>query len=106
MEATVNAYDDPYVMLAHSIIARHTRSEIERILTDNEYVFKLILKEVRLQDFSGAFVDCIIEDILNNKRRMEMCHQLDQLSKYFYQKLDLKRLRKEVRSYGEKYGIL
>lgn len=102
----MNEYDDPYIMLAHKIISMHNRAEIERILTDNEFVFKLILKETRLQDFSGAFLDCIIEDILNNKRRMEMCHQLDQLSKYFYEKLDIKRLRKEVRFYAEKYGIL
>ena len=102
----MNEYDDPYIMLAHKLISVHNRAEIERILTDNEFVFKLILKETRLQDFSGAFLDCIIEDILNNKRRMEMCHQLDQLSKYFYEKLDIKRLRKEVRFYAEKYGIL
>lgn len=102
----MNEYDDPYIMLAHKLISMHNRAEIERILTDNEFVFKLILKETRLQDFSGAFLDCIIEDILNNKRRMEMCHQLDQLSKYFYEKLDIKRLRKEVRFYAEKYGIL
>ena len=102
----MNAYDDPYVMLAHKLLAVHNRAEIERILTDNEFVFKLILKETSLQDFNGAFLDCIIEDILNNKRRMEMCHQLDNLSKYFYQKLDLKRLRKEVRFYAERYEIL
>lgn len=102
----MNTYDDPYVMLAHKLLAVHDRAEIERILTDNEFVFKLILKETRLQDFNGAFLDCIIEDILSNKRRMEMCHQLDNLSKYFYQKLDLKRLRKEVRFYAERYEIL
>lgn len=102
----MNAYDDPYIMLAHKIIAVHNRAEIERILTDNEFVFKLILKETRLQDFNGAFLDCIIEDVLNNKRRMEMCHQLDRLSKYFYEKLDMKRLRREVKFYAERYGII
>lgn len=102
----MNDYDDPYIMLAHKLISTHSRAEVERILTDNEFVFRLILKEMRLQDFSGAFLDCIIEDILNNKRRMEMCHQLDRLSKYFYEKLDLKRLRREVKHYAEKYGIL
>ena len=102
----MNDYDDPYIMLAHKLISVHNRAEIERILTDNEYVFKLILKEMRLQDFSGAFLDCIIEDILNNKRRMEMCHQLDRLSKYFYEKLDMKRLRRNVKFYAERYGII
>lgn len=76
------------------------------MLTDDDFIYRLIIKETRHQDFSGAFLDCIVQSILDDKRRMEMCHELDKLSTYFFSNLDLGRLRKELETYGEKYGIL
>lgn len=101
-----NEYDDPYVMLAHHLLSVLMRSEIVRVLTDNKFVYKLVLKETRLQDFSGAFLDCVIQSLLDDKKRMEFMHELDSLSKYFYKNLDITRLRKEVEHYAVKYKIL
>lgn len=99
-------FDDPYKMLAHTVIAQNSVANIHRILEDDEYVERLVLKETRLQDFSGAFVDCIVQSILDGKRRMELMHELDKLSKFFYANLDKERLRAEILKYGKRYDIL
>lgn len=102
----VNAYDDQYVMLAHHILSVFNPAEVRRMLVDDDFIYRLIIKETRHQDFSGAFLDCIVQSILDDKRRMEMCHELDKLSKYFFSQLDIDRLRNDLLFYGEKYGIL
>lgn len=102
----MNEYDDPYIMLAHHLISMHSRAELERILVDDDFIYKMIIKETRHQDFSGAFLDCIIQTILDNKQRMEMCGHLDILSRYFFSKLDLPRLRKEIRRYAKMYELI
>ena len=102
----VNDYDDQYKLLAHHILAVYSKAEVKRILVDDEFIYHIIIKETRLQDFSGAFLDCIIQSILDDKRRMDMCRELDKLSKYFFSELDLARLRKELEYYATKYGII
>lgn len=90
------AYDDPYVLLAYKIVAYNIVPEICRVLTDDEYVKKLVLKETRSQDFIGSFLDVIVQGILDDKRRMEFMHELDKLGEYFWANFDLPRLRKEI----------
>ena len=102
----VNAYDDQYIMLAHHLLSVFNPAEIRRMLVDDDFIYRLIIKETRHQDFSGAFLDCIVQSILDDKRRMEMCHELDKLSEYFFSQLDLERLRANLVYYGEQYGIL
>lgn len=102
----VNPYDDQYVMLAHHILSIFNPAEVRRMLVDDDFIYRLIIKETRHQDFSGAFLDCIVQSILDDKRRMEMCHELDKLSGYFFTQLDLDRLRRNLLYYGELYGIL
>lgn len=102
----MNAYDDQYIMLAHHILSTFNPAEVRRMLVDDDFIYRLIIKETRHQDFSGAFLDCIIQSILDDKRRMEMCHELDKLSLYMFKNLDLARLRAELNTYGKKYGIL
>lgn len=89
-------YDDPYRILAHAIVGFYRPADVIRMLTDNEYLLNCVTKEVRQQDFAGIWVDCIIEDILAHKKRMEWMHQLDAVGKYLYQNLDKERLRKEI----------
>ena len=102
----MNDYDDPYIMLAHWLLSTHSRAEIDRMLHDDDYISRMIIKEVRGQDFSGPFLDCIIQTILDDKDRMEMCGHLDALSGYFFSKLDLKRMREKLKFFADKYGIL
>lgn len=99
-------YDDPYSFLAMHIISISTRNEVIRALSEDDFLYRMLIKEVRKQDFSGPFLDAIICDILENKRRMEMCHELDKLSDYFFSKLDLPRLREKIINYADKYGII
>ena len=99
------AYDDPYKILAHSVIGKYRPADVVRMLSDNEYLLNCIIKEVRQQDFRGDFVDCIIEDILAHKKRMEWMHQCDQLAKNLYKNLDKKRLRGQLIGALSEIGI-
>ena len=51
---------------------------------------------MRDQDLGGHFIDCIIENILEDKDRMDYMHKLDELANYYYTRLDKGRLRDEV----------
>lgn len=99
-------YDDPYIIMAHSILSVYDIADIKRMLADDDFVRRLVLKETRLQDFAGAFLDGIVQSILDDKRRMEFMHELDKLSDYFWKNLDLERLRSEIIKYGTKYNII
>lgn len=105
MEDVLNPYDDPYVMLAYRLLADLNIGDIRRVFTDEEFIQKMIIKETRNLDFCGPFLDTIVESILVDKRRMEMCVELDKLSAYFYKNLDLERLRKELAALIDRYGI-
>ena len=98
-------YDDPYKILAHAIVGFYRPADVVRMLTDNAFILNCVVKEVRDQDMCGHFVDCIIEDILEKKSRMEYMNHLDKLAKYYYTKLDKERLRKEIRLVLEEVGI-
>lgn len=98
-------YDNPYKLLAHHIVGSYRPSDVLRVLTDNSYIKNCVLKETRLQDMGGRFIDCIIEDILEDKSRMEYMHQLDSLGLYYYSKLDKARLRDEIKKLLDDVGI-
>lgn len=89
-------FDDPYKLLAHHIVGFYRPADVVRVLTDNSYIKNRVMKEVRDLDLGGAYIDCIIEGILEEKDRMEYMHQLDKLSSYYYSKLDKERLRDEI----------
>ena len=89
-------YDDPYKILAHAVVGFYRPADVIRMLTDNAFLLNCIVREVRGMDVSGQFLDCIIEDILSKKKRMEYMGQLDTLAKYYYKNLNKERLRKEI----------
>lgn len=99
-------YDDPYAFLAFFFIARLPKADMKRALEDDEFVYHLLVKEVRGQDFQGPFLDALITTIIEDKQRMELMHQLDKLADYFWTKLDLDRLREKISSEAEKYHIM
>ena len=98
-------FDDPYKILAHHIVSTYRPSDVLRCLTDNAYLKTLVIKEVRLQDFCGHFLDCIIENILDDKERMDYMRKLDELASYYYSKLDRGRLRDQILSVLNSAGI-
>ena len=73
---------------------------------DDDYIYRMVVKEVRGQDFMGPFSDCIITDLLEDKERMEFMHELDKLADYFFKKLDLERLRDKITKYATTYHII
>lgn len=105
MEGYLFEYDDPYKLLAHSIVGYYRPADVVRMLSDNAYILNCIVKEVRGQDMCGSFVDCIIEEIFSNKKRMEYMGQLDKLAAYYYSQLDRERLRREIRLALDEIGI-
>lgn len=98
-------YDDPYKLLAHHIVGFYRPADVIRILTDNSYIKNRIMKEVRDLDLGGAYIDCIIEGILEDKDRMEYMHKLDELASYYYSKLDRERLRDEILAVLNEAGV-
>lgn len=98
-------YDDPYRILAHYIVGYYRPADVLRVLNENSYIRTLIQKEVREMDLRGAYIDCIIEELLSNKKRMDYMYNLDKLSYYYYKNLDIERLRKEIRAILDKAGI-
>lgn len=97
--------DDPYILLAHHIVGYYRPADVHRILTDSAYIKNCITKEVRGQDLCGHYIDCIIENILDDKDRMKFMHALDQLADFFYSRLNKERLRSEIRAALDEAGI-
>lgn len=83
-------------MLSCCLIAYLRKSDVKRLLTDNEYLERLIRKEARNIDIAGWFLDTISQEMLDNGERMELMTELDKLGHYFYTKLDKERLRKAI----------
>lgn len=98
-------YDDPYKILAHYIVGTYRPADVLRCLTDNSYLKTIIIKEVRQQDMCGHFIDCIIENILEEKDRMEYMHKLDELAQYYYSRLDKGRLRDDILAVLNSAGV-
>lgn len=98
-------FDDPYKILAHHIVSSYRPADVLRCLADNSYLKTLVIKEVRSQDFCGHFLDCIIENILDDKERMDYMRKLDELALYYYSKLDKGRLRDEILAILNSAGV-
>lgn len=98
-------FDDPYKILAHHIVGTYRPADVLRVLADSVYIKNRVMKEVRMLDIGGFFIDCIIENILDNRERMEYMRQLDELGQYYYSKLDKDRLRSEIVEVLEKTGV-
>ena len=98
--------DDPYKILAHFVVSYYRPADVLRMLSDNEYIKSCLYKEVRQSDIDGYFINCAIEDILDDKARMEYMHQLDKLGAYYYSRFDRERFREEVRKYLREIGAL
>ena len=97
--------DDPYKLLAYKIMVEYNIPTVKRILRDNKFVRRAIIREVRSQDFNGDFLDCLFVAIFEDKRRMDLMRQLNSLGLFLYKELDLSRLRREIRTAFEEMGM-
>ena len=98
-------YDDEYKILAYSIVVNYPPVTVKRLMKDTKFLRREIIREVRGQDFRGYFIDCLFVSICENKDRMKLMRQLDQLGRFFYNSLDLERMRKEIRNAYESLGL-
>lgn len=105
MNSYMYSYDDPYTILANLIIGYYRPSDVLRLMTDDDFLLSIVQKETRQLDIGGWFLDCIVEDILAKKKRMEMMRELDKLAQFFFSNLDKERLRSEIRKYLHEAGI-
>lgn len=105
MSAYSHESDDPYKLLAYRIMVEYNVPTVKRILKDNKYVRRTIIREVRSQDFNGDFLDCLFVAIFEGKRRMDLMRQLNALGIFLYKELDLPRLRREIRNAFEDMGM-
>lgn len=89
-------YDDPYKVLAYFIVGHYRPVDIERVLIDDDYLYSNIQKEVRGLDIGGPYLDCIISEIYSHSQSSDYRAQLKKLATYYYQNLDINRLRQEL----------
>lgn len=97
--------DDPYKLLAYKIMVDYNIPTVKRILKDNKFVKRMIIREIRGQDFQGDFTDCLFVSIFESKERMQLMMQLNSLGLFLYKKLDLPRLRREIKNAFEEVGL-
>lgn len=101
-----NEYDNPYRMLAASIATQMTMADARRMLSDKDYIRQVVQAEVRNNiDIPGIFSDCITTELISERQKVLYRSALNQLGLFFFQQLDIDRLRKELRRFYEEAGL-
>lgn len=98
-------YDDPYRVLAAHLVSLYSPQTLNRILTNSSFVKSVVLKEARLLDIRGIFLDCIDQEIISNDRLRQKNARLKTLGEFYYSQLDLTRLRNEIRVFADELGV-
>lgn len=93
-------YDDPYRVLALHIISNYSPRVVKSILTSTSYIRSLILQEAKQMDISGAFLDCIDQEVQSHARLRGKNACLRKLGEFYYSELDVIRLRSEIRKFA------
>lgn len=99
-------YNNPYRLLAATISVRFTPTEIKRIMNDSSYIKKLVLAEVRDNiDLPGKFCDCVTTELVTDSKKVMYRTALNKLGMFFFEQLDIPRLRNEIRKYHEEMDL-
>lgn len=99
-------YDDPYVFLAYYILLHTSTPDIKRLMVDNDFLKRMVIKDVRAMDLYGPFVDCIVQVELDEGGRTALMHELDKFGAYLFTKLDRERLRSKIIEINSFYNII
>lgn len=99
------AYDDPYRVLAAHLVSLYTPRTLQRVLTNSSFVKAVVIKEARLLDIGGIFLDCIDQEIIDNDKLRQKNARLKVLGEFYYSQLDLPRLRSEIRKFADELGV-
>lgn len=100
----MDAVDDPYKILALNLMATCSDTEINRLLHDNKAIKRHIAREVKGVDFCGYFLDCLMVGLIKTGKHRSIGSTMGETINFFYNKLDIPRLRVELKAYCEKYG--
>lgn len=101
-----NEYDDPYKILAANIAANFSIANVRRMLSEKDYLRQLIQAEVRENaDAPGIFCDCVTTELISDKQKVLYREALNNLGLFFYEQLDVARLRNELRKFFEECEI-
>ena len=92
-------WDDPYSILACQMIIQYGIIDLQRILTDSDFLRRVAKKEARDLDIKGQILDVVYQDMVDKGKRKELMAKLSELGLFFYDNLDKQRLRKNIRDY-------
>ena len=96
--------DDPYKILALNLFSSCSDAELRRLLTDTKAVKRRVIREVNDADFYGPFLDCIMVELMRTSERRKIAHTLTETANFFYNRLDVPRLRAEIKNYCTKFN--
>lgn len=105
MQGEKSGNDDPYILLGYRIVCNNTPETVRRYLTDYKFVRRAIIKETKELDLYGPFLDCLSVTIPQDKQKKALLEQLDALGGFFYNRLDLNRMRDAIRYACKHLGI-
>lgn len=101
-----NDYDNPYRMLVTNIAIDFNIENVRRMLNDKDYIRQIVQAEVRdNMDIPGPFSDCVTTELISEKQRVLYRDALNQLGLFFFNQLDIKRFRDELRKFYNECGI-
>lgn len=98
-----DACDDPYKILALNLMSSCSNAELRRLLHDSKAIKRKVVREVNDADFYGPFLDCIMVGLIKSNERRKIGHTLHETANFFYNRLDIPRLRKEIKNYCERF---
>lgn len=99
-------YNNPYRLLAATISTHSTQTEIQRIMTDDSFIKKLVLLEVRDNvDIPGKFCDCVTTELVTDSKKVMYRTALNKLGLFFFEQLDIPRLRREIQKFHDEMGL-
>lgn len=99
------AYDDPYRILAAHIVSVYSPRMIRKIMSSSSYIKSIILQEAKQMDISGAFLDCIDQEVVANDHLRKKNAYLKKLGEFYYSELNVLRLRIEIKRFAEELNV-
>lgn len=98
-------YDDPYRVLAVHIVSNMTPRTVRNMLKSTDYIRSLVLQEAKQMDISGAFLDCIDQEVQAHAHLRGKNACLKRLGEFYFNELDVTRLRSEIRRFAEELNF-
>ena len=98
-------YDDPYRVLAAHIVSNYSPRMVKKVLSSSSYIKSIILQEAKQMDISGAFLDCIDQEVLANDHLRKKNAYLTRLGEFYFSELNVLRLRLEIKRFAEELNV-